>query len=90
MTGVQVSRGVRLGSDNFSASWIEEEPPAVRSTVVSVMVIKIEHSDDLAASQHVERLRIADRPKVPVVLDEAQDGSRLANRKMILWWRQEF
>jgi hypothetical protein len=72
----------RLGSvpradDNFPGGRIENELAAIRATVVSMVVVKIEHSQERAAGQHVERLRVPDRSKAPVVLYKAQDRGRI-------------
>ena len=39
-----------------------------------VRSVEVEHPKDGPARQHVERLRVANRPESPVVFDEAEDG----------------
>jgi hypothetical protein len=50
-----VPGSARVGTDNFPAGRIENELAALRATVVSMVAVKIEHSQERAARQDVER-----------------------------------
>ena len=67
----------KLGTDNFPGGRIENEPAAVCTAVVPIIVVEIKHAENCAARQHVEGLRVPNRPEAPVVLDKAQDGGRI-------------
>ena len=59
-----------------AADYLARGPIKNQRRIVGVLV-EVKHSQNRPACQHVEGLRIANRPKAPVVFDEAEHGRRI-------------